>query len=157
MTDTRKPTPDQLQQLFAELGRCLYLYQSIEHGLKLVLPHMLPSEEALQATDDNLMNWRSLLDSKKTLGLLVQLLKERIESDNKHRFEDDLRQLVEYRNEIVHLFLAQPFGNLRTESQFAEAMQYLKTRRQFAIPMFRMVQQLSVTFVKILDDIDTIE
>lgn len=157
MTATPEPTADQLQHLFAELGRCLYLYQSIEYGLKVVLPHMVPPGDALRVTEGSSMDWRHLLDSKTTLGPLVQLLKERIESDSNLVFEEALRQLVEHRNEIIHHFVAQPFGHCRTKSEIEEAMQFLKVRRQFAAPIFTIVQQLTAGFIKMLDEIDANE
>lgn len=157
MTTDTKPSPDQLQSFFAELGRCLYLYQSIEFSLKLLLPHMRPSGAAPPTTDDSFDNWRCLLDSKTTLGPLVQLLRERIESDDKLMIEEAWQQLVEHRNEVVHHFLTQPFGHLRNVKDFEQAMRFLTQRRQFAAPLFKMLQQLVATFATILDDIDANE
>ena len=152
MTDTSPPSHDQLNQFFAELGRCLYLYQQIEYSLKIVLPHMAPAAIATEGAKDELLNWNDLLDSKTTLGQLVKLLRERIESDNKVLLEESWRQLVEHRNELVHLVLAQPFGHLRNQQEVAEAMQFLKGRLQFAVAMLEIVKQFMAVLIDILDD-----
>jgi hypothetical protein len=147
-----KPSEHQHELLFAELGRCVLLYQSIELQLKFVLPHLVVPGIDATAPGEGFENWRVLLDSKKTLGLLVQTLAERVSSNDKSALEMALRRLVDERNEIVHHFASKSFVRLQSEAEYREAFAFLRARRQSAIPMFQMLQEFSKLFVDALQE-----
>jgi len=141
-------TSEQKEQLFAELGRCLYVFQAIEARLKLLLPHMVPPGKEVSLTSQDFSNWRFYLDSKTTLGPLIQKLKEHIDSESPELLEQAWQQLVQYRNEIIHHYLEQPFSRLDTESKFEDATAFLKQRRAAAAPMLVMLQEMCVVLMQ---------
>ncbi len=123
-TDIWEPTARERELLFAELGLCLYLYQSIELRLKLLLPHLVIPGADNTAKGEGFKNWRVLLDSKETLGPLVKLLAERTATDKTVLLESTLRRLVDERNEVVHHFASQPFSRVSTPEEYAEACKF---------------------------------
>ena len=150
MTETWRPTPGQLDSLFTELGRCLYLYQSIEQRLKFLLPHLVVPGTETHAKGEGFANWRVFIDSKETMGPLMQRLKDRVTSDQRDLLDETWTQIVTHRNEVVHHFVSQPFARLATEVELQEAMRYLYQRRVVAIPMLEMLQQLCMSFAEAL-------
>lgn len=142
------PTSEQNEQLFAELGRCLYVFQAIEARLKILLPHLVPPGKEASLTSEDFSNWRFYLDSKTTLGPLIQKLKEHIESENPELLDQTWRQLVQHRNEVIHHYLEQPFCPLDTESKFFDAMTFLKCRRAAAAPMLAALQDMCVALMQ---------
>ncbi|RYX80073.1 hypothetical protein EON83_30190 [bacterium] len=148
MTETWRPTPGQLDLLFTELGRCLYLYQSIEQRLKFLLPHLVVPGTETHAKGEGFANWRVFIDSKETMGPLMQRLKDRVTSDQRDLIDETWTQIVTHRNEVVHHFVSQPFARLATEVELQEAMRY--QRRVVAAPMLEMLQQLCMSFAEAL-------
>jgi hypothetical protein len=91
------------------IGRCLVIYQRIEVCLKYLLPHVVGP----QATPgDTFAKWRSLLDSKTTLGPLVERLRESVRSADPKGFDHYVSELVTQRNELIHNFCRLPFGRM---------------------------------------------
>jgi hypothetical protein len=150
MTNVWAPTSDQSDRLFAELGRCLYLYQAIEQRLKFLLPHLVVPGTETHAKGEGFANWRVFLNSKETLGLLMQRLKDRTTSDQRHLLDEAWTQIVAHRNEVVHHFVSQPFSRIATEAELQEAMRFLHHRRVVAAPMLEMLQQLCMAFAEVL-------
>lgn len=144
------PTPEQSDRLFAELGRCLFLYQSIEQRLKFLLPHLVVPGTETHAKGEGFANWRVFIDSKETMGPLIQRLKDRVTSEQPDLLDETWTQIVAHRNEIVHHFVSQPFARIAAESELEEAMRYLHQRRTFATPMVEMLQQLCMSFAEAL-------
>ncbi|HEX7768610.1 MAG TPA: hypothetical protein VF422_01125 [Dokdonella sp.] len=142
------PTSEQQEQLFAELGRCLYAFQAIEARLKMLLPHMVPPGQESSLTSENFSNWRIYLDSKTTLGPLIQKLKEHVKSEHPDLLDQSWRQLVQYRNEIIHHYVEQPFSRLDTESKFKDAMLFLKHRRAAAVPLLVLLQETCIVLMQ---------
>jgi len=134
------------EQVFAELGRCLIAYQSIEQILKFLLPHISRDDAEAQAKASANVNWRELLDSKETLGGLMKLLSQRTNSNDPAAFNAMLKTLVAQRNEIIHHFVSQPFVRLETDEQFREAMQFLQSRRSVAALFLQPLQNLALEF-----------
>ena len=73
------------------IGRCLLIYQRIELYLKYLLPHVASPDEAGRNT---FTQWRSLLDSKTTLGPLVERLRESVRSSDPKGFDRYISKLV---------------------------------------------------------------
>ncbi|HEY1059275.1 MAG TPA: hypothetical protein VGE55_11155 [Limnobacter sp.] len=139
-----KPTSEQSEKLFAELGRCVFTYQAIELRLKFLLPHMIIPGTENHAKGEGIGDWRVYLDSKETMGMLMQRLKDR--SVLHDVLARDWTQLVEQRNEVVHHFLEQPFAKLESEAAFNEAIRFLQDRRTFASTLLNTLQAICVAF-----------
>jgi len=136
-------SPEMLASVQAALGRCVLLYQATEQLLKLFLPHVSATEkEALRNLD---VDWRELLDSKKTLGQLAGVLMERTSGSNRERLASWLQTVVLQRNEVVHHFYDQAFAPLRTEAQIEEALAYLQVRSIAASQLLSVIKTLAMS------------
>jgi hypothetical protein len=148
-------TPERFNQLFAELGRCLYVYQALEIQLKLLLPHIVIPSTNSHASDEGFSNWRVFLDSKETMGPLMQRLKDRIVTNSREQLDAAWTQIVNHRNEVVHHFASQQFASLTSEDEFKAAMRFLQHRRKFAVPMLQALQQMSSTLIEALNSVES--
>lgn len=148
MPDKWSPTSEQVNRLLAELGRCLFIYQSIEAGLKRLLPHLIAPGEDAPATNEGIANWRVFLDSKETMGPLMQRFKDRVTTTQRDLLDSAWAKIVTHRNEVVHHFVEQPFSRFATEEEFLEAMRYLHERCTLAIPLLEIVQGALRAFVE---------
>ena len=148
MTSDWQPTQEQHDQIFAELGRCLYVFQSIEARLKLMLPHLIAPDQEESLASVDFSNWRIYLDSKTTLGPLIQKLKDHVSTSHPELIDAAWSQLVKHRNEVMHHFVEQPFARLDTESKFQEALAFLKHRRASAAHLLCMLQDLCLVFMR---------
>lgn len=143
-------SPERFTQLFAELGRCLVLYQGIERSLKLLLPHMRAGRPPVKAGVT--LEWRSFFASKKSLGELVEMLERRLVSDDPASLKASLRTLAKQRNEVVHRFYEQPFAQLGTKDDFQQAMAFFVQRRQLAAEWSDLLKDLLVQFHAAIND-----
>ena len=150
MTEPWEPSSEQSDGLFAELGRCLYIYQSIELMLKFLLPHLVVPGTDTHAKCEGFANWRVFLDSKETLGPLMQRFKDRIVTEQRKQLDATWTQMVTHRNEVVHHFASQPFAKICSEAELTEAMQFLHHRRMLAAPMLEMLQQFNTAFMEVI-------
>lgn len=145
-TPQEKPKETDLNQhrqlVHAEIGQLLLIYQHIELMLKALLPHMHATEQAaLESVDKDIDN---LLDSKQTMGLLVERLKNSMAISNPEAFSNYVAQISMNRNELVHKFTMNDFGGLDNEAKCNAAIQILKAHFQFALPLRdRLLHQLS--------------
>ena len=142
------PTSEQHELLFSELGRCLYVFQAIEARLKMLLPHLVPPGLEASLASEDFFNWRFYLDSKTTLGPLIQKLKESVNSESPELLDEAWRKIVEYRNEVIHQYVQQPFSRLDTESKFNDAMAFLKLRRAAAVPLLLILQDMCIALMQ---------
>lgn len=128
----------------------MYVYQAIEVRLKYLLPHLVAPGEDTPAEGEGFANWRVFLDSKSTLGPLIQRLKERIETTEPELVESAWGQIVQYRNEIMHHFVEQPFARMQTDEEFTKAMKFLQVRRRAALPLLNALQDILFAFADII-------
>lgn len=135
-------SPAMVASVQAALGRCVLLYQGIELVLKLSLPHVRATEE--EALQNSNVDWRELLDSKKTLGQLVGVLMDRTSSSSKEDLASWLQTVVSQRNEVVHHFYDQSFAPLRTRAQVDEALAYLQLREGAASMLFEVMRTIAL-------------
>ncbi|QNN69369.1 hypothetical protein [Thermomonas carbonis] len=145
------PTSKQHELLFAELGRCVYVFQGIEARLKMMLPHLIPPGKDASLAGEDPSNWRLYLDSKNTLGPLIQKLKEHVDSSHPELLDRDWTQIVKYRNEVMHHYVEQPFSRLDTESKFYEALNFLRHRRETAVPLLLILQDICIGLIDRLE------
>ena len=124
-----------IAKLMEVIGRCVMTYQRIETCLKVLLPHMIPP--GTEPSDLPVDTWRSLLDSKITLGPLVQQFRDSINSTNPDGFAKYLEQLVAQRNQLVHHFLTQPVGQVNSTADLDKAIEHVRWLMTFATPFER--------------------
>jgi hypothetical protein len=129
---------------------CVYLYQSIEASLKALFPHFVVTGTDTHAPGEGFENWRIFLDSKLTLGPMMERLKERSSFGESKEADKELRRLVDYRNEVVHHFVGQKFSRLSSEADYKAAFEFLKIRRVAALPMYNLLQELLADFTSVL-------
>ncbi|MEH0168665.1 hypothetical protein [Roseateles microcysteis] len=147
-----QPTPRQMELLFAELGLCLNVYQRIELQLKALLPFLVDPRTGRTYLRNGNLNWRIFIDSKETLGGLMKRLHEKTTAERLDEFESYWRTLVDYRNEVVHHFMEQPFSNLETAEKYSAARDFLVARRLHALPMH---DSLDVAVAKLSKDLSS--
>ena len=145
-----KPTRRQIERLFAELGLCLHVYQSIELRLKVLLPHLVVTGTDTTAPGEGSDNWRVWLDSKQTLGLLVRRLHERATHDQPELVAEMWRTVVDDRNQVVHHFAEQPFARMSSRNECRQAFEFLRERRLRALPLLDQLQAVADGFVTML-------
>jgi hypothetical protein len=134
--------------VFLELGRALYVFQAIEARLKTLLPYFVVPGTGEPAKGEGWDGRRKYLDSKEMLGTLVKLLNERISTDIPQVFEDQLREVVQGRNDVVHNFVNQPFARCKTGEDLERSLEYIRVRRLRALPLLQMLDtQLRVHVV----------
>ena len=134
--------------VYGEIGRLLLHYQHIELMLKMTLPHFHATEElAIKSATNNVEN---LLDSKHTMGILVEKLKQSLTCSNPDNFSKYVEKVTANRNELVHKFATLSFGSLATESNCEEALAYLRAHHEFALPL----RELLLANLRFLTDID---
>lgn len=122
----------EIRRVMEGIGRCLLMYQRIELYLKYLLPHVVGPNEM---PGDTFAQWRSLLDSKSTLGPLVERLKESVRASDPKGFERYIGELVEQRNQFIHHFSRQPFARLGNLEECDAARAHLDALLQFASPL----------------------
>jgi hypothetical protein len=122
----------EIRRVMEGIGRCLLIYQRIELYLKYLLPHVVGPNET---PGDTFAQWRSLLDSKSTLGPLVERLRESIRSSDPKGFDRYIGELVEQRNQFIHHFSRQPFARLSNLEECDAALAHLDALLQFASPL----------------------
>ena len=136
-----------IERVFTELGRCVLLYQAIERLLKFLLPHMnLPGTDT-PPKDEGFVNWRAMLDSRLTLGMLFGKLVERAVSSDLEMVRTQLAEIAKHRNEIVHHFNEQPFFRLESQSECDDALRFLHERHAAAAPLLESLKSLAEDFL----------
>lgn len=131
-------------KLLEGVGRCLMIYQRIETLLKMLLPHIV--DPAVGADRHVEIHWRSLIDSKETLGALVKRFAGRLGADSSQDFPDYLKELNEQRNHLVHHFFSSPGGQPRSNAELEQSISYLRTLMNFALPFMRLLEDAAMQF-----------
>lgn len=139
-----------MAKVFQAIGRSVFMYQSIEIYLKVLLPNLVAEDS--DSLKDPFEEMKKLLESKTTLGPLAEKLKKSVECSYPEGFSAYLEQVVENRNELVHKFKRLSFGKLSTVEDCNEASLYLKNRHEFAMPLFNMLREFLGAYVEYLSD-----
>ena len=124
--------PQRMATLMVLVGRCVVRYQRIEHALKLLLPHLAKPSPDL---DQNVPNWREFLDSKYTLGPLVEKLKPGLNSENSEDVHSYLASLIADRNDLVHHFFTRGRALTGTPDALENAIVEVRRRLESALPL----------------------
>ena len=149
MTDITEHDPVRVTKLMEGIGRCIFIYQRIEILLKLLLPHI--ADPTNNTEHQSSSNWRSLLDTKQTLGPLIKQFSEKMNSGNPKGFSEYLKKLVDQRNELVHHFFNIPSEKIRTNIDVENRIDDLRSRMQFAIPFLRALEDATQQFAAALE------
>ncbi len=131
------------------IGRCIFIYQRIELLLKFLLPHIV--DPSTDTEHQSSTNWRSLIDSKQTLGPLIKEFSGKSNSDNPNGFEVYLRELVDQRNELVHHFFSKTSEQIRTYSDVENMIVDLRGRIDFAKPFMHALEDATQQFAAALE------
>jgi hypothetical protein len=142
-TDTERTLHREIRRVMESIGRCLTVYQHIELQLKFLLPHIVGPNET---TGDTFEKWKSLLDSKTTLGPLVARLSESVQSSDPEGFGRYVSELVAHRNELIHHFCQLPFGRMTSLEQCDAALAHLSGRLEFALPLYQALKEMLEQF-----------
>lgn len=140
------PTPcdnvdELLAPVFLEFGKAVYICQCFESSLCLLLSMM--AHESAQGEDGAFQAaWD--FHSKKTLGHLLKLLRERIEVPKE--LDEYLGVGVDKRNEIVHGFL------VKNTARLADSKGRLEVEREL-ITLKQEVKRRDIVVNGILDDL----
>ena len=144
-----KLDPARIAKMMEGIGRCIATYQRIEILLKFLLPHI--ADPARDIDVQPIPHWRSLLDSKQTLGPLVARFADQLNSDNPQGFANYLDKLVNQRNELVHDFFNTPIGQARTDAEVEDAIVHLRSLMNFAAPFLRALEDATKQFAAALE------
>ena len=132
--------PGKIAEFHRCVGACLVKYQQIEGLLKILLPHMhQPSCEPPLHVD-----WRRLIDSKATLGILFREFATKYGTDMPDVLGGYLEQLAAQRNDVVHHRFVDPARPLKTNAQVDEAIAELRDRIGFAEPFAAALRGLAI-------------
>ena len=132
------------------IGRCLIVYQRIELCLKYLLPHVVGPN---YTPGETLAQWRSLLNSKTTLGPLVERLRESVRASDSKGIEHYFSEVVAQRNELIHHFCHLPFGRMSTVEECEAALAHMSRRIEFALPLYRALHEMMSQFKDALTEL----
>ena len=141
--------PERVAKLMQGLGLCLFCYQQIEGQLKFLLPHM--RKPGMRSKSSAPLNWRELIDSRVTLGPLVEELKKKTDADSPDGFKTYLQALVDQRNDLVHHLLTDPARTLHSPDQLEAAISRVREYMNFASPLLSALQHSAARFAEALD------
>jgi hypothetical protein len=134
-----QPLQSKVRLVMEAMGRSLAIYQQIELLLKLLLPHLVgPHQDA----GDIFADWKSLLNSKTTLGPLVACLDKSVLSTDPKGFSHYLTEVVKNRNELVHHFYELPFSRLSNIQECDDALVYLDVRFRLALTLHQVTREI---------------
>ena len=139
-----------VEPLFTELGKALYVFQAIEARLKVLLPHLSMPDTGEPPPGEGWEGRNKYLESKEMLGNLVKFLQQRIQVDEPDRLEKEWRTVVQGRNEVVHHFVQLPFARCESPEQLEEALGFVRSRRLHALPLLEMLDHLLHGFLTAL-------
>lgn len=146
MNDSPAIDPERVKRLLEGVGRCLWIYQRIEILLKVLLPHMADPDKE-DPDPWNLPHWRSLIDSRHTLGQLIKTFASKQSSDDPAAIERYLETLVDQRNDLVHHFFTGSPGTLTSPKDLDDALAKIRNKIDVAKPMLENLEAMTHVFV----------
>lgn len=141
-------SPDRFARLMELVGRCILRYQRIENTLKLMLPHLAKPGMDLET---HTPNWREFLDSKHTLGPLMERFKDGLSSDQPDAAHAYLERVVSERNDLIHHFLVSSGALSGTSEALERGISELERRLESALPIERGLTEAAGKFVRELE------
>jgi hypothetical protein len=141
--------PERVAKLMQGVGMCVVIYQRIETHLKLLLPQMPETGKTLKLKDP--LDWRTLLDSKTTLGPLVKSFQDQVESDDMEGFSKYINALVEQRNDLIHTFFTSGLGKASSADDLEQAIVHVRHLLHSATPLMHAMEDAMRQFGKALD------
>ena len=140
--------PHRFAVLMGLVGRSVARYQRIERALKLLLPHLA---EQGAARTEGVPNWREFLDSKHTLGPLMEQFKGRLRSDRPEDVHSYLESVVEERNDLVHHFFSRSRALTGSSDALEHAISEVRRRLENALPLEQALLAVVGEFVRELE------
>lgn len=136
--------------LFLEMGKALFVFQSIEARIKVVLPHLSVPGTGEPPPGEGWEGRNKYLESKEMLGHLVKFLQQRMQVDDPEGLELEWRAVVQGRNEVMHQFFQQSFARCENPEQLNDAIEFLRSRKARALPLLQMLDLLLRGFLAAL-------
>jgi hypothetical protein len=129
-----------MTELQRKLGRNVLQFQAIEFELKVVMPYIHPAAHA-----EGLPGFKAMLDdlSDKPLGVIIEKYKESVETDQPDLLAQELKRVLDARNELIHHFFYLPSVDLRTLDGIREAIRYLDEQFQSLEGTYRVIHSMS--------------
>jgi len=140
-------TPGKIAELHQCAGACLFKYQQIEGLLKMLLPHMRPAGGEPPVGVD----WRRLIDSKATLGILFREFATKCTTDVPDVLGGYLEQLAAQRNDLVHVRFTDPARRLVTDEHIDRAIAELNAELHFAQPLAAVLCEIALAMKEYLE------
>ncbi|WP_024973824.1 hypothetical protein [Ralstonia pickettii] len=137
---------DLVRSVVLRVGRNILMFQQVESTLKFLLPFMHPNGSA--RGDAAFASFRQKVKGQ-TLGKLAEAFLESVKADT-DTLEQDVKRMVEQRNQLVHHFNEMPGVSLLTEAGCRTAIQVLDDQHEETVPLQTMVQGLAATALSIL-------
>ena len=141
--NTERKLDTTVGRVMEAVGRCLIVYQRIELCLKYLLPHVVGPNHTPAET---LAQWRILLNSKTTLGPLMERLRESVRASDPMGFEHYVSKVVAQRNELIHHFCQLPFGRMNSVEECEAALAHISRHIEFALPLYHGLQGMLSQF-----------
>lgn len=145
-TPTEDQFADRKKQVLVYVGVSLAQYQKIERGLKMILPFAV--KDGRKASDNPYSDMRDLLESKTTMGPLIEQLKKFSSSTDPEHTANYFRTVIDHRNELVHQFFHLPIGQMNNTEECREALVHLKSRMDYAQPLVDFVDDFAKSVVR---------
>lgn len=115
---------DKIEELFSKAGQCLFLTQRIESMFKLIFPFVSDDVDPKPALDLEVFTHRKESIENKTLGCVVNLLKQK-EFGLCQRTSVILSEFIDMRNHFVHHMLSPSHFSLTSRKDLDEAFDFL--------------------------------
>jgi hypothetical protein len=124
-------------EFYGRIGKTLLRVQQTEAQLQICLSYFLRAGEAKTVEEIEAM---AEADRKKTLGNLIEKIRERIVVQED--FNEKLTKFVEDRNALAHRFLKVDGVNLTTDEGLKKGIEFLKSLDAQADEVRKIIQGL---------------
>lgn len=112
----------------------------------MILPFAV--KDGRKASDNPYSDMRDLLESKTTMGPLIEQLKKFSSSTDPEHTANYFRTVIDHRNELVHQFFHLPIGQMNNTEECREALVHLKSRMDYAQPLVDFVDDFAKSVVR---------
>jgi hypothetical protein len=121
-------------KFYGQIGHTLLHVQLAEHHLQTCLSYFLGADEAKTVEEIEAL---AVTDRKKTLGQLIEKIRERISVQK--GFDDKLTKFVEDRNAFTHRFLGINGVSLHTDKGLQKGIEFAKSLSAQAIDIRKTI------------------
>lgn len=131
-------------ELQRKLGRNLLRFQEIEFSLKFMLPYIHPVARANGLDSFKAMH-EDLAD--KPLGAAIERFRESVETNHPEFLVEELRRVLDARNQMVHHFFQMPGVDFMTLDGVRAAIRYLDGQFQSVQSIYEVIRSHSAAIL----------